>query len=103
MLEDFRDDPLVAWIRESSEKFSRAFETMEKRWGRHIVHENLLLAKVKNLGLKVALEKTFKDGKIVLLPDDFIAFPQSLLGQVQAVVSKNGFAVKTIQSSSRKV
>ena len=41
---------------------------------------NLLVARVKGLGLKVAIRKAFADsGKVILLPDNFIAFPNDLI------------------------
>jgi hypothetical protein len=91
---------LRKWLAETSNAFSKAFSTASQRWGRHLVHRNLLIAKVKNIGLKVSLEKTFKNGKVIFLPGDFIAFPESLLGQVESLVIQNGFAVKTIDQST---
>jgi len=41
---------------------------------------NLLVARVKGLDLKVAIRKAFADsGKVILLPDNFIAFPNDLI------------------------
>ena len=102
VLDEIRDDPFMIWLTGVSESFGKAFQIVLKRWGRHIVHRNLVIAKVKNIGLKVALEKKFKDGKIMFLPDDFIAFPKGLLYQVENLVIKNGFAVKTMTKSSEK-
>ncbi len=95
-------DPLTIWLAEKSEPFSKAFETVSERWGTCLIHRNLMIAKVKNIGLKVALEKSFKDGVIIFLPDDFIAFPVSVYDQVEDLVINNGFAVKTFESSSGK-
>lgn len=94
-IEEIRETPLTKWLVESSKAYSQAFSTVSQRWGKHLVHRNLLIAKVKNIGLKVSLEKTFKDGKIIFLPGDCIAFPESVRSQVETLVTQNGFAVKT--------
>ena len=94
IFEKIRDDPLIFWLAQTSGAFAKTLHTVTKRFGRHLVHRNLLIAKVKNVGLKVTLEKTFRDGKIIFLPGDFIAFPEKLLGQVENLVTNNGFAVK---------
>ena len=96
---EIREDSLTKWLTQLSDAFSDAFSTVSKRWGRHLVHRHLLIAKVKNIGLKVSLEKTFKDGRVIFLPGDFIAFPESLRHQVEALVIQNGFAVKTVDQS----
>jgi hypothetical protein len=100
MINEIREASLTKWLTETSTAFSQAFSTVAERWGRQLVHRNLLIAKVKNIGLKVSLEKTFKDGKIIFLPGDFIAFPESVRSQVETLVTQNGFAVKTIDQSS---
>ena len=94
ILYEIREDPLIFWLAETSGAFAKMFQTVKKRFGRHLVHRNLLIAKVKNIGLKVTLEKQFKDGKMIFLPGDFIAFPEKLIDQVESLVTKSGFAVK---------
>ena len=96
---EFREDCLTKWLAQSSDAFSDAFSTVSERWGQHLMHRNVLIAKVKNIGLKVSLEKTFKDGRVIFLPGDFIAFPESVRHQVEALVIQNGFAVKTVDHS----
>ena len=93
---EIQKDPLTAWLAETAEAFKKAFQTVSARWGKHLVHGNLVIAKVKNIGLKMTLEKSFKDEKILFLPSDFIAFPEALLSKVETLVAQNGFAVKTL-------
>jgi len=100
ILDEIQKDPLTAWLAETSSAFSKAFQTVSARWGRHLVHRNLMIAKVKNIGLKVTLEKSLKDETIIFLPGDFIAFPEALLSQIETLVTQNGFAVKTVEPSS---
>jgi hypothetical protein len=55
---------------------------------------------VKDLTLKVALQKAFpKPDQLMLLPNDFIAFPRELLADMQRLVGKSGYVVKTIRVS----
>ena len=92
--------PLTGWLRKHSTIFRKAIETIETRRGKQIIHTDLLLARVKDLSLKVELQKVFSDpGQLVLLPNDFIAFPQELLGDIQRLIGKSGYVVKTIRAS----
>jgi hypothetical protein len=73
---------------------------VETHWGKHIVHRDLLAAKVKNLSLMVALKKAYNgSAKVVFLPNDFIAFPRNELSTIENLVTRNGFAVKTMDAS----
>ena len=97
---EIQKDPLTAWLAETAQAFRKAFHTVSARWGKHLVHGNLMIAKVKNIGLKVTLEKYFKGETIIFLPGDFMAFPEALLNQIETLVTKNGFAVKPFDPSS---
>jgi len=92
--------PLTGWLRKHATEFRKAIETIETRRGKQIIHTDLLLARVKDLSLKVELQKVFSDpGQLVLLPNDFIAFPKELLSDVQRLIGKSGYVVKTIRAS----
>lgn len=92
--------PLTGWLRKNSTAFREAIETIETRRGKQIIHTDLLLARVKDLSLKVELQKVFSDsGQLVILPNDFIAFPKELLGDIQRLIGKSGYVVKTIRAS----
>ena len=52
-------DPVVCWLGEHHPAFRGTMETVKERRGKVIVHENLLVARVSDLGLKVMLEKRF--------------------------------------------
>jgi hypothetical protein len=92
--------PLTAWFRKHAMDFRKVIEMVEARRGKQIIHANLLLARVKDLTLKVALQKAFpKPDQLMLLPNDFIAFPRELLADMQRLVGKSGYVVKTIRVS----
>jgi hypothetical protein len=58
-----------------------------------------MIATVKNLSLRVLLEKKFSDSKqVVTLSDEFIAFPLNLLPEIQKAVIKSGHAVKYVDA-----
>ncbi len=101
MLHALENDPFTNWLIKSSRPFGAAFSCMKKRWGKQIVHTDLLIAKVKNIGLKMTLKAKFKDGNVIFLPNDFIAFPKNLNDRIQSIVIQNGFAVKTVTSSKQ--
>lgn len=91
--------PLTLWIKQHSSAFGKMMEMINARRGKHIIHENLLLARIKNLSLQVQIQKSFSDSaRIVLLPNDFIAFPPDLLKDISKLVIKSGFVIKTISA-----
>jgi hypothetical protein len=93
MADQLESLPLAEWLRKNSAEFQQAFETCRQRSGKTILHENLAVARVSDLALKVAIEKAL-GARIVSLGDEFIAFPQDLLGEVKRVVTKSGHVVK---------
>ncbi len=97
-LESIRHHPLTHWLRENVPDFRQALETVEQKWGKQILHENLLVAHVGDLVLRVQLEKAFPNPKdVVFLPNDYIAFPNHLLAAVEKVIAKSGHVIKTVQ------
>ncbi|MEA3340008.1 MAG: hypothetical protein U9R15_08585 [Chloroflexota bacterium] len=98
-LETIRDWPLTQWLRENAPTFHQALETVEERWGKQIVHQNLLVAQVDDVGLKVQLEKVFPDPKTVLfLPNDYIAFPRRMFTKIKKAVDKAGRVIKLVKN-----
>lgn len=92
---EYRKHPLIVWLKTHTKSFGEAFETYRKAFGKQIVHQNLLVAKISDLPLKVALEKELKKrGDFVSLSNEFIAFPKSLLPLVERIVLKSGNVVK---------
>ncbi len=85
--------PLLEWLQRNSPAFQQAIETRGQRRGKTLVHENLCVACVGDLGLKVAIEKALGES-IVSLGDDYIAFAKGSLADVRRVVSKSGHVVK---------
>ena len=84
-----------AWLREDSSVFRTAIEMAEKRWGKQIIHEDLMIARVKDLSLKVQIEQLFTDSQsLVSLPNDYIAFPCDLLPAIQTLVETSGHVIK---------
>jgi hypothetical protein len=87
--------PLVDWLHKNSPDFRRAIETLRKRRGKTILHENLSVARVSDLALKVAIEKALGD-RVVSLGDQFLAFPKESTDDVKRVVTKSGHVVKEV-------
>jgi len=96
---DIDQVPLTSWLRENASAFAGAISKIKKRWGKLVVHQNLLVARVRDLSLKVAIQKAFADsGKVIFLPDNFIAFPNDLTKKMEALVNKSGYVVKAIEA-----
>jgi hypothetical protein len=89
--------PLTIWLKDNVSFFGDAIKKVKALWGKQIIHQDLLVAKVRDLSLKVAIEKSFSDpAKLIFLPNDFIAFPRGLLGEIERLVTKSGFVVRSI-------
>ena len=89
-----RKEGVFEWLRENSSGFRSAIEIAEKRWGKQIIHECLMVARVKDLSLKVQIEKSYTGSQLVSLPDDYIAFPCDQLLAIQKLVEKSGHVIK---------
>ncbi len=86
------------WLRGNSSGFRSAIEIAEKRWGKQIIHEDLMVAQVKDLSLKVQIEKSCTGSQLILLPDDYIAFPGDLLPAIQKIVGASGHVIKKMRN-----
>jgi hypothetical protein len=90
-----RKNNVFEWLKENSSSFRTAIELAQKRWGKQIIHENLMIARVKDLSLKVQIQKSFADPEsLVSLPNDHIAFPCDQLPAIQRLVEKSGHVIK---------
>jgi hypothetical protein len=87
--------PLVDWLQKNAEAFHQAFETVRQRRGKTILHENLSVARVSDLSLKVALEKAL-GRRIVPLGEEFLAFPSEEVAGVKRLVAQMGHVVKEV-------
>lgn len=94
------DDELLAsepvqWLVEHTKPFAETYVALGERRGQTILHEDVAIARVSDLSLKVAIEKALGQN-VVSLKNDFIAFPRGRLAEVQRVVKKSGHVVKEI-------
>jgi hypothetical protein len=69
------------------------------------VHENLLVARVTDLSLRVALQQALRgDGGASIaqpffLSDEYLVFPRARQGEIERLVKKAGHVVKTVRAS----
>lgn len=91
-----RNSMISRWLAEHIPGFGTALETVNARWGKTLLHENLLVARVRDLNLRVQLERELKE-KIIVLSDHFIAFPRESRAGVEKILKKTGFIVKTVK------
>ena len=97
-LSSLRASLLPTWLREHSPDFRQAFETVTARWGKQLVHENLLIARVNDLALKVQLERAFPDRRQMLfLPNNYLAFAKGLLADVEKIILKSGHVIRRVE------
>ena len=87
--------PLGDWLQKNAPAFHQAFETVRQRHGKTILHENLSVARVSDLSLKVTLEKALGK-RIVPLGEEFIAFPSAAVAEVKRLVTQMGHIVREV-------
>lgn len=92
-----RNAPLSRWLAENIPAFGQALETVNAKWGQTLLHENLLVAQVRDLSLRIQLERELKENLIVL-SDHYIAFPKESRSSAEKVLKKTGFVVKTVKA-----
>ena len=88
------DSPLMTWLTTHIPAFAEAQKTIAARWGKQIVHTNLHIARVKDLALRVKLERELTDQECVILSDEYIAFPPKALSKVKRIVDQLGHVIK---------
>jgi hypothetical protein len=93
--DDLLEAEAVQWLVQHTRPFAEAHVSLTDRRGKTILHENLYIARVSDLSLKVAIEKALGNN-LVSLKKEFIAFPCDLLDDVQRVVKKSGHVVKEV-------
>jgi hypothetical protein len=92
---EIRGSALGIWLSSQIPAFGEASELIAKNWGKTILHANLLIARIKDLSLRVQLERGLGEN-LVLLSDEFVAFPVEARTEVEKIVHKGGFVVKTV-------
>lgn len=86
--------PLFTWLIKHIPAFAQTYKTIKARQGKQILHTNLHIAQVKDLTLRVRLERALKPHELIVLADEYIAFPPKLLSKVTQIVSQAGHIVK---------
>lgn len=86
--------PLMSWLRDNVPAFATAQKTIQSRWGQQIVHNNLLIAHVKDLPLRVKIEQTLDSSEFIALSDEYIAFSPQALTKVKRIVTQMGLVIK---------
>jgi len=91
--QNISNQPIFAWLIENSDSYQQMSQSIEKKRGQCIVHKNLCVARIKDLSLRIKVEKALF-GNYKVLSEEYIAFPVKFRSDVESVVNKSGFAVK---------
>lgn len=94
---EIRMSPIGHWLGTQIPAFSQVFEWVAEKWGKTIIHTNLLVAQVKDLSLRVQLERGLGEN-LLLLSEEFVAFPIAARAEVEKIVQKGGFVIKTVNA-----
>lgn len=89
-----RDSPPSQWLTQHIPAFAQTWEVVQKRWGKQIVHSNLFIARIKDLALRVQLQRGLKADEFVILSDEYVAFPPKALNKVKRIVEQAGHVIK---------
>lgn len=92
-----RQSPLATWLHAHVPAFQLALDTVQERWGKIVVHNDLLVARVRDLSLRVQMEREL-DQRLVVLNDETVAFPRAWRAEVEKMVKKAGFVVKEVRA-----
>ncbi|MFK7982221.1 MAG: hypothetical protein AB8G86_19730 [Saprospiraceae bacterium] len=91
-------NPLIAWLKENAPTYQAAFTAFQKKYGKEIIHGQLMVAKITDLSLRVLVEKGLqKAEQVVVLSDEFIAFPIGAINLVERIVAKSGNVIKRVK------
>jgi hypothetical protein len=64
-----------------------------------VIHAGLVIARVQDLSLKVQIERAMhQKGQLISLSDEYLAFPPGLQPDIERLVRKAGYVVKTVQA-----
>ncbi|MEM0992943.1 MAG: hypothetical protein AAGI49_07885 [Bacteroidota bacterium] len=89
--------PLIEWLEKNVPSYKAAFGTYRKKYGKEIIHDNLLIAKITDLSLRVLVEKALqKEREVVVLSEEYLAFPKAALAKVERIVAKSGNVIKNV-------
>jgi len=87
--------PFLRWLCEQHEPWRQTAAVVDERLGRTFVHDNLLLAHITDLTLRMAVQKGLQAGlDYVQLEDEWFAFAPRLRGHIHAVAQKLGHAAR---------
>ncbi len=101
-LDAVRDHPVVRYLKAHNADFRAVLKRIDAQWGKLIVHENLLVARIRDVSLRVKLQQAFEgaDGaspaRFVFLSDEYVAFPRAMMGDIEKLVKKAGHVIKTV-------
>jgi hypothetical protein len=92
-----RRSPLADWLSAHSPEFQQVIEAVNLQWGKTILHSGLLVARVRDLSLRVQLERDLGE-YLLVLSDEYVAFPRGWGGEVEKTLKKGGFVIKKVRA-----
>ncbi len=85
--------PALRRVRGSSAAFEQAADHVERRHGRLILHEGLLVLRIEDPALRTSLSRRLGEG-IRSLGGPYLAAPRGLAEQAEKLVRKEGFSLR---------
>ncbi len=97
-MDRLQGDQLFDWLTSNIITYKKVAATVRKRMGKLIVHKGIMVARVRDVTLRVAIKQAFDDSSLVFLDDEHIAFAEDLAVAVAHVVQKSGHVVKMVKT-----
>lgn len=91
---DLYSFPHVQWLIQHIPAFAHSWAVARQRWGKTIIHDNLHIARVTDLVLRVQLERGLKADGFLLLSEEYVAFSPKSLAKVKRIVAQAGHVIK---------
>ncbi len=97
--ETARHAAVLHWLRPRMASLEADWQAVEQNWGRRIVHQNLLVARISDLSLQVQIARALdKSPGLVVLSNEWIAFVPELMDWVSRIVAQNGYVIREVQA-----
>lgn len=92
------EHPVIEWLIKNSILYKNIADIIKKKCKKQIIHNNLMIARIDDLSLMVEIKKAFNDPrKIIVLSDNYIAFPKNCIGEMESLVNKSGNIIKRVK------
>ena len=86
---------LLLWLKGKSQTIATKLNDIENKYGKILLHSNIIIAKINDFKLRAIFEKAYKQtDKMIFLPNNYVIALKEERKNIEKLVLKSGFAVK---------